>query len=209
VADRARGALRASARTDTFSDDGAHSEANRKAASKKAAKKPRNVGGKLGVGLFINESHGGVVVDDSSDKESDGETIADRDRAALRTLANDRNLRGTTAFRLCQAATAAETRPGWSGTGLHYTAWLNALGWTPSSPEAALGSSAPELAYLTMMSGEQVFLILHNVHRWIASKRGCSSLHNRILAFEGKVMPQYNVLLLHRFAEEDAALLQL
>ena len=66
-------------------------------------------------------------------------------RVELRTLADDRNLRGTTAFRLCQAATAAETRPGWSGTGLHYTAWLNALalGQTPSSPEAALGSSAP------------------------------------------------------------------
>ena len=119
MADRARGALRASARTYTSSDDEAHSEANRKAASKKAAKKPRKVGGKLGVGLFINESRGGVVVDDSSDEESDGETIADRDRAALRTLANDRNLRGTTAFRLCQAATAAKARPGWSGTGPH------------------------------------------------------------------------------------------
>ena len=150
-----------------------------------------------------------MVVDDSSDEESDGETIADRDRAALRTLADDRNLRGTTAFRLCQAATAAETRPGWSGTGPHYTAWLNALGRTPSSPEAALGSSAPELAYLAMMNGEQEFPVLHNVHRWIASERGRSSLHNRIVAFEGEVMPQYNVPLLHRFAEEDAALLQL
>ena len=119
VADRARGALRASARTDTSSNDGAPSKANRKAASKKAAKKPRKVGGKLGVGLFINESRGGVVVSDSSDKESGGETIPDRDRAALRTLANDRNLRGTTAFRLCQAATAAKARPGWSGTGPH------------------------------------------------------------------------------------------
>jgi len=101
VADRARGALRASARTDTSSDDGAHTETNRKAASKKAAKKPRKVGGKLVVGLFINESRGGLVVDDSSDEESDGETIANRDRAALQTLADDRNLRGTTAFRLC------------------------------------------------------------------------------------------------------------
>ena len=70
MADRARGALRASARTYTSSDDEAHSEANRKAASKKAAKKPRKVGGKHGVGLFINESRGGVVVDDSSDEES-------------------------------------------------------------------------------------------------------------------------------------------
>jgi hypothetical protein len=209
VADRARGALCAFARTDTSSDDGAHSEANRKAASKKAAKKPRKVGGKPGVGLFINESRGGVVVDDSSDEESDGETINDRDRAALRTLADDRNLRGTTAFRLCQAATAAETHPGWSGTGPHYTAWLNALGRTPSSPEAALGLSAPELAYLAMINGEQEFPILHNVHRWIASERGRSSLHNRIVAFEGEVMPQYNVPLLHHFAEEDVALLQL
>ena len=150
-----------------------------------------------------------MVVDDSSDEESDGETIADRDRAALRTLANDRNLRGTTAFRLCQAATAAETRPGWLGTGPHYTAWLNALGRTPSSPEAALGLSAPELAYLAMMNGEQEFPVLHNVHRWIASERGRSSLHNRIVAFEGEVMPQYNIPRLHRFAEEDAALLQL
>jgi len=165
VADRARGALRASARTDTSSDDGAHSEANRKATSKKAAKKPRKVGGKLGVGLFINESRGGVVVDDSFDKESDDETIADRDRAALQTLADDRNLRGTTAFRLRQAATAAEAHPGWLGTGPHYTAWLNALGRTPSSPEAALGSSAPELAYLAMMNGEQELPVLHNVHR--------------------------------------------
>ena len=113
-----------------------------------------------------------MVVDDSSDEESDGETIADRDRAALRTLADDRNLRGRTAFRL--AATAAETRPGWSGTGLHYTAWLNALGRTPSSPEAALGSSAPELAYLAMMNGEQEFPVLHNVHRWIASRGGAA-----------------------------------
>ena len=172
MADRARGTLRASARTYTSSDDEAHSEANRKAASKKAAKKPHKVGGKLGGGRFVNKSRGGVVVNDSSDKDSDGETITDRDRVALRTLANDRNLRGTTAFRLCQAATAAKARPGWSGTGPHYTAWLNALGRTPPSPEAALGLSAPELAYLAMMNGEQEFPVLHNVHRWIASERG-------------------------------------
>ena len=60
-----------------------------------------------------------------------------------------------------------------------------------------------------MMNGEQEFPVLHNVHRWIASERGRSSLHNRIVAFEGEVMPQYNVPLLHHFAEEDAALLQL
>ena len=108
-----------SAHTYTSSDDEAHSEADQKAASKKATKKPHKAGGKLGVGMFINKSRGGVVVNDSSDKESDGETNADRDRAALRTLANDRNLRGTTAYRLCQAATAAKARPGWSGTGPH------------------------------------------------------------------------------------------
>ena len=33
--------------------------------------------------------------------------------------------------------------------------------------------------------------------------------HNRIVAFEGEVMPQYNIPLQHHFAEEDAALLQL
>jgi len=40
-------------------------------------------------------------------------------------------------------------------------------------------------------------------------ERGRSSLHNRIVAFEGEVMPQYNVPLLHRFVKEDAAPLQL
>ena len=60
-----------------------------------------------------------------------------------------------------------------------------------------------------MMNGKQEFPVLHNDHRWIVSERGRSSLHNRIVAFKGEVMPQYNVPLLHRFAEEDAALLQL
>ena len=146
---------------------------------------------------------------DSSDEESRGETAPDRDRVALRLLADDRNIRGTTAFRLHQAAMAAEALPNWPGMGPDYTAWLNSLERNPASPEAALESTTPGRSYLAMMNGEQEFSVLHSVHRWTAAEGGRRSLHNRIVAFEGEVMPQYNVPLLYRFEEDDATLLQL
>ena len=104
---------------------------------------------------------------------------------------------------------AAEALPNWPGMGPDYTAWLNSLERTPSSPEAALGSTTPGRAYLAMMNGEQEFSVLHSVHRWTAAEGGRRSLHNRIVAFEGEVMPWYNVPLLYRFEEDDATLLQL
>ena len=49
---------------------------------------------------------------------------------------------------------------------MHYTAWVNALGRNPSSPETALGTIAPELAYLVRKNGELQFSALHHIHRW-------------------------------------------
>ena len=93
--------------------------------------------------------------------------------------------------------------------GMHYTAWVNALGRNPSSPEAALGTIAPELAYLVRMNSKLQFVILHHIQRWRSPNGGRSCLHNRIVAFEGEVLPQYNLPLLYRFKKDDAELLQL
>ncbi len=92
---------------------------------------------------------------------------------------------------------------------MHYTAWVNALGQNPSSPEAALGTIAPELAYLVRKNGEIQFSALPHIHRWRSPDVGRSRLHNRIVVFEGEVLPQYNLPRLYRFEDEDAELLQL
>ena len=108
---------------------------------------------------------GRLAVDDSSDEESDGKTITDRDLVALRAIVDNRNLHDTTASRLCQAAKAVQACPGWSGMGMHYTTWVNAPGRNPSSLEAALGTIAPEMAYLVRKNGELQFSALRHIHR--------------------------------------------
>ena len=54
---------------------------------------------------------------DSSDEESEGAVVTARDLAALRTLADNRNLRGTTAIWLHQAARSVQASPGYPGGG--------------------------------------------------------------------------------------------
>ena len=161
------------AHADATSDQEAHSEANQSALMKGAGRKAaaeRKKSPERGRPIV----RGRLAVDDSSNEESDGKTVTDRDLAALRAIADNRNLRGTTASRLCQAAKAVQARPGWSGMGMHYTAWVNALGRNPSSPEAALGTIAPELAYLVRKNGKLQFFALHHIHQWRSPDVGAS-----------------------------------
>jgi hypothetical protein len=156
------------ARADATSDKEAHFEANRTALMKGAGRKAaaeRKKSPKRGRPIV----RGRLAVDNSSDKESDGETVTDQDLVALRAIADNRNLRGTTASRQ-----SIQARPGWSGMGMHYTAWVNALGRNPSSPEAALGTIAPELAYLVRKNGKLQFSALHHIHRWRSPDVGAS-----------------------------------
>ena len=49
---------------------------------------------------------------------------------------------------------------------MHYTAWVNALRRNSSSPEAALGMIAPELAYLVRKNSKLQLSALHHIHWW-------------------------------------------
>ena len=145
----------------------------------------------------------------SSGEESEGDVVAARDLAVLRTLADHWNLRGTAAIWLNQAARAVQARPGYPGMGIHYKAWTQALSRTPSSPVAAVDRIAPELAYLVRMNGESEFSVLHHLHRWRSPEGVRSRLNNRIVAFEGEVRSEHGLPLLFRFDEDDDKLLQL
>ena len=163
-------------------DEEAHFEANQpalvKGASRKAAAE-RKKSPERGRPMV----RGRLAVEDSSDKESDGEAVTDRDLVVLRAIVDNRNLHGTTASRLCQATKAVQAHPGWSGMGMHYTTWVNAPGRNPSSLEAALGTIAPEMAYLVRKNGELQFSALHHIHRERSPDVGHSRLYNRIVVF--------------------------
>jgi len=132
----------------------------------------------------------------SSDEEGDVENVQARDIATLRMLADNRNVRGTTAIRLAHAARAVEAQAGWPGLGHHYNAWVTALSRNPASPEAALGPVSPELAYLVRMNGKDQFSVLHHLHRWKAPEGVRSRLDNCIVAFEGEVQDRYGLPIL-------------
>jgi len=149
------------------------------------------------------------TADHSSDEESEGAVVTARDLAALRTLADNRNLRGTTAIRLHQAAKSVQASPGFPGMGIHYKAWTQALSRTPSSPAADVDRIAPELAYLVRMNGESEFSVLHHLHRWRSPDGVRSRLNNQIVAFEGELRSEHGLPLLFRFDEDDDKLLQL
>jgi hypothetical protein len=70
-------------------------------------------------------------------------TIATGDLAAMKILAKNRYVRGTTAARLAQIAQKVEAAPGWTGSGVNYKAWVEALYQVPGSPEAASTQGHP------------------------------------------------------------------
>ena len=80
-------------------------------------------------------------------------TLHATDRAAMRTLANNRSVRGMTAIRFAGATTTTEATHSWTGRGANYTAWVGALRRDPTIPEAAIHQDAPERVYLAIMNG--------------------------------------------------------
>jgi hypothetical protein len=157
-------------------------------------------------------------LDDDADEDSpsrDGEddidikAIATGDLAAMKILAMNRSLHGTTAARLARGAQKAKAAPGWTGTVADYEAWVEALRQAPGSPEAALNPRAPKQAYLAILNGAKHFSVLHHLHQWKAPDRVRSHIEGCIVAFEGEVWDKYCLPFLWRFDKNNEDLLQL
>ena len=91
--------------------------------------------GKSAAGFLLEQE----PYDLDSDKEPKaedayGDTLEAADRAAMRILADNRSVRGTTASRLARATTTAEAAPSWNGIGADYPAWVRALRRDPANP---------------------------------------------------------------------------
>jgi hypothetical protein len=121
-------------------------------------------------------------------KDVHKDTLAAADRAAMRFLANNRSVRGTTAARMARDTTTTEAAPSWTGIGANYMAWVQALKQDPMSPEAAItiNEEAPERAYLAIMNGTTHLSVLHCLHRWKAPNGGCSCFDGALWNLRGR-----------------------
>ncbi len=149
-----------------------------------------------------------------SDKDSEasdalGGTVDATDRAAMRVLAENRSVHGTTECKLAKATRRAETAPGWAGMGADHAAWVQALHQDQSTPDAAIVDETPKRVYLAIMNGAKLFSVLHHLHQWKAAKGGCSCINGCIVAFEEEVRDAYGLPLLWRFDEREEGLLHL
>ena len=135
--------------------------------------------------------------------------VVDADLKAMRDLADNRSIRGTSASRMAADAKSAAAAPGWTGVGIDYTAWLRDLREDPTNPDAAITDGAPERAYLVVMNGGTHMSVIHHLFRWKAPDGGRSRLDGHIVAFEGEVLDGHGLPRLWRFAEEEEKLLQL
>ena len=104
--------------------------------------------------------------------DAPGETLHTTNRAAMRTLADNRSVRRTTAIRFAGATTTAEATHSWTGRGADYTAWVGALRRDPTSPKAAIHQDAPKRVYLAVINGAKHLVALHHFHLWKALDRG-------------------------------------
>ncbi len=130
-------------------------------------------------------------------------------RAAMRVLAKNRSVHGTTERKLAKATRRAETAPGWDGMGADHAAWVHALHQDQSTPDAAIVDETPERVYLAIMNGAKHFSVLHHLHQWKAAKGGRSRIDGCIVAFEGEVRDAYGLPLLWRFDKREEGLLHL
>jgi hypothetical protein len=117
---------------------------------------------------------GFVLAQEPYDLESDKEPEAEdehrhtpeaADWEAMRILADNRSVRGTTAARMARDTATAEAAPSWTGIGANYAAWVQALKQDPMSPEAAINEEAPDRAYLAIMNGATHLSVLQHLHR--------------------------------------------
>ena len=87
--------------------------------------------------------------------------MVDADLKAMRDLADNRSIRGTSAFRMAADAKSAAAAPGWTGVGTDYAAWLRDLREDPMNPDAAITDGAPERAYLVVVNGGAHMSVIH------------------------------------------------
>jgi hypothetical protein len=144
---------------------------------------------------------------DSDAKDVPGNAVKADDQEAMRILADNRSVQGTTASRLAGATRRAKASPSWPGIGAHYAAWVQSLKRDPTNPKAAVNKDAPEKAYLAVMNGDRHLLVFYHLYWWWAHDGGRSRLGGAIVAFEGEVREAHGVPLLWRFNEEEAGLL--
>jgi hypothetical protein len=102
---------------------------------------------------------------DSDAKDVLGNSVTAADQAAMRILADNRSVRGSTASRFAGATRRAKASPSWPGIGTHYAAWVHSVKRDPTNPEAAVNEDAPERAYLAVMNGNKHLSVLHHLHR--------------------------------------------
>ena len=128
---------------------------------------------------------------------------------AMRDLADNRSIRGTSASRMAADAKSAAVAPGWTGVGADYAAWLQDLWEDPTNRDAAITDGAPEWVYLVVMNRGTHMSVIHHLFRWKAPDGGRSCLDGHIVAFEGEILDAHGLTHLWRFAEEEEKLLQL
>ncbi len=160
-------------------------------------------------GVGRQSNHPWYSDEDSEASDALGGTVDATDRAAMRVLAKNRSVHGTTECKLTKATRRAETAPGWAGMGADHAAWVQALHQDQSTPDAAIVDKIPKRVYLAIMNGAKHFSVLHHLHRWKAAKGGCSCIDGCIVAFEGEVRDAYGLPLLWRFDEREEGLLHL
>ena len=119
--------------------------------------------------------------------DAPGKTLHATNRVAMRNLADNRYVRGTTAIRLAGATMTAEAAHSRTGKGANYAAWVGALRWDSTCPEVAVHQDAPKRVYLAVMNWAKHLSVLHHLHRWKAPNGGRSRLDGCIVAFEGEV----------------------
>jgi hypothetical protein len=158
--------------------------------------------------LLAQEPYGLEPDKEPEAKDVHGDTLEAADQAAMRILADNRSVRGTTAARMARDTMTAEAAPSWTGIGANYVAWVQALKQDPMSPEAVVNEEAPKRAYLAIMNGATHLLVLHRLHRWKAPNGGCSCFDRCIVAFEGEARDAHGLLLLWKFDEQEELLLQ-
>jgi hypothetical protein len=146
---------------------------------------------------------------DSEASDALGGTVDATNCAAMRVLAKNRSVHGTTACKLAKATSRAKTAPGWAGMGADHAAWVQALHQDQSNPDAAIVDETSERVYLAIMNGAKHFSILHHLHWWKAAEGGRSRTDGCIVAFEGEVRDAYGLPLLWRFDEREEGLLHL
>jgi hypothetical protein len=100
---------------------------------------------------------------ESKAEDAHGETLEAANRGAMRILANNRSVHGTTVARMAWDTTTAEAAPSWTSIVVDYAAWVQASRQDPMSPEAAINEEAPVRVYLAIMNGAKHLLVLHHL----------------------------------------------